>query len=271
MFVGWIRGKTFLKELDELEKKIVIDKNLVYKTYSLNPELTYGVYDNKELVAIISAYEFENQMLINGFYYLDIVKSDIIEKLVELFMKNIYNFDKTILFMAKIKDELTIFEKFGFKKYADFSKAIYSGGAVFNFSNATSKSINKQNYQTIQNKLDNHIFKTNKQEYFKNLLYKQSSLMLSSDFAYQHSYALSKSIIKISPWVNNSTNYDDAEKLLRGVIYHRGLKTLIAIIPSQIDEITNLYKKYNFELKERYTLMYKNEKPYMELEAVYGF
>lgn len=65
--------------------------------------------------------------------------------------------------------------------------------------------------------------------------------------------------------------YIDAEKILRGVIYHRGLKRIFAYIPSDVDEITNLYKSYNFSLSEEYSLLYINKKPDINLEMVYGF
>ena len=63
----------------------------------------------------------------------------------------------------------------------------------------------------------------------------------------------------------------DAEKLLRGVIYHRGLKNLISFIPESISEIVDLYKSYNFEFKSGYKLMYKNKKPDIKLDSIYGF
>ena len=65
-------------------------------------------------------------------------------------------------------------------------------------------------------------------------------------------------------------SFSDAEKLLRGVIYHRGLKKIIAFIPSDVKEITDLYKSYKFELKDRMLLMYKNQKPSINLEMIYG-
>jgi len=55
------------------------------------------------------------------------------------------------------------------------------------------------------------------------------------------------------------------------VIYHRGLKTLISIIPSDVKEITDLYTSYGFELKEKYTLLYLNKAPRINLESIYGF
>jgi hypothetical protein len=96
-------------------------------------------------------------------------------------------------------------------------------------------------------------------------------LLLSSSNGYQHSYALNQNIIKLSPWIMQEFSFDEAEKLMRGVIYHRGLKKILAYIPAFNDEITNLYRSYKFEFLEEFELMYKNEKPKINLEMVYGF
>jgi len=57
---------------------------------------------------------------------------------------------------------------------------------------------------------------------------------------------------------------------MRGVIYHRGLKKIIAFIPSDVEEITNLYQTYKFEITDGYELMYLNDKPNINIEMIYG-
>lgn len=61
----------------------------------------------------------------------------------------------------------------------------------------------------------------------------------------------------------------DAEKFIRGVIYHRGLKKIVAFIP-EVKEITDLYESYKFELTGGYQLLYLGNKPTMDLEMVYA-
>ena len=60
--------------------------------------------------------------------------------------------------------------------------------------------------------------------------------------------------------------FSDSEKILRGVIYHRGLKKLFAFIPSEVKEITDLYASYKFDMSDEFTLLYKNSKPSINLE-----
>lgn len=271
MFVGWIRKNTFLSDLDEFEKSQTIDKNLILNTVSENLSLCFGAYEDNKLVSFVTAYSFEKHILINNFYYQDEVDEEIKKRLIKILLNNLYEDEKSIIILSNV-EEKNIFTSLGFLEYAKFKKAIYSGGSVaFNFSNATAKSINNDGYMPIMKNLDARCFNDDRMEYITKNIFKSSSLMLSTQFGYQHSYALNKSIIKISPWIMENGSFNEAEKLLRGIIYHRGLKKLIAFIPGGVKEITDLYESYGFNLTDDRYLMYKNTKPNLDLEMVYGF
>lgn len=271
MFIGWIRKNSFQNDIKTLAQDILIDENLVINTVNENQALCFGAYQENQLHAFISAYSFEHTILINNFYYKEGFDGEYKKRLIKILLNNIYAPQKSILFMAS-SDEVKLFEAFDFKQYANFKKAIYSsGGAAFNFSSSTAKSISGENYIPIIKKLDTKGFGDDRIEYITTKMTKSSSLFLSTDFGFQHSYALGKSVVKLSPWIMEDAAFTDAEKLLRGVIYHRGLKRLISFIPKDIKEIVNLYESYNFELKEEYKLLYKNKKPNINLESVYGW
>lgn len=272
MFIGWIRKDKFVDDLEKLSQTVILDKNLIAKTVQENQSLSFGAYnDENDLKAIITAYRFHNSILINSLYYEKDSDFDIIRRLFLILLNNISNENIPILFMAN-KFEQDILKDIGFKKYANFTKAVHKGAAVaFNFSNATSKSISNPNYIPTVTKLDSDTFKENRIDYILKTVAKQSSLMLSTQFGYQHSYALSKDIIKISPWIMVDEAFTDAEKLIRGVLYHRGLKTIVSFIPSNKKEIVDLYKSYKFELEEGFGLMYINKKPNFNLDSIYGF
>lgn len=262
---------SFSTDLELFASTIVIDKSLVMKSFHENQALCFGAYDEDRLVAFISAYELANSFIINNFYYMENISDDIKIRLVKLLLNNINEDEKTILFMSK-KSEKKILLPFAFVEYANFKKAVYGAKAVaFNFSNATAKSISNENYIPIMTKLDKRAYGESKVAYTKAVLFKQSSLVLSTEFGYQHSYAIDKSLVKISPWIMNDAAYSDAENLLRGVIYHRGLKKLFAYIPSDIKEITDLYASYKFDFSDDYVLLYKNTKPDINLEMIYAF
>ncbi|MEA3499102.1 MAG: hypothetical protein U9R16_08590, partial [Campylobacterota bacterium] len=139
MFIGWIRQDSFIDDLEQLSKDILIDQNLTINTFNTNPSLTFGVYDKDKLCAFIGAYEFESYVLINSFYYIQKVSSQSKKKLIELLLTNLEQIQKSIIILSKY-DELKTFESFKFKKYAQFTRAIYSGGAVFDFPSSMDKS-----------------------------------------------------------------------------------------------------------------------------------
>lgn len=270
MFIGWIRKKSFSLDLEELNSHVVIDKVLITKTFEQNSSLCFGAYKDEKLISLISAIELPESILINNFYYSKEIDDDVKTRLMRLLLNNLSQETKPILFMSS-KDEKKLLKDFNFNEYAKFKKAIYSGGAVFNFSNAAAKSINNENFMPVMAAIDKKAFNEERIEYAKNILFKQSSLVLSTEYGYQHSYAINKSIIKISPWVMSTAAFSDAEKMLRGVIYHRGLKKIIAFIPSKVEEITNLYKSYKFDLSDDYSLLYLNSKPSINIDMVYAF
>ena len=271
MFIGWIRKNSFSTDLEALNEKMTIDKSLILKTYEENSSLCFGIYDENNLVAFISAYELEKSFLINNFYYLDEIDDDIKKRLIKLLLENINDDKKPILIMSK-KDERKLFSSLEFKEFSKFKRALYSGGGVaFNFTNATAKSISNENFLPIMTSIDKVAFEEDKTPYTKNILLKQSSLVLSTQSGYQHSYAINKSLIKISPWIMRDAAFSDAEKMIRGIIYHRGLKKIFAYVPSEVKEITDLYESYKFDMSEEYTLFYKNSKPPINLEMIYAF
>ena len=271
MFIGWLRKASLKEDLQKLAESVLIDENLILNSIEEDQSLCFGAYEDSELQAVITAYTFKNSILINNLCYKKDIDPDIIKRLLKILLNNIDESSKTVLFMANIL-ESEIFTQFGFKKYARFKQAVHSGEAVaFNFSNATAKSISNPSYMGTIKKLDSDAFKEDRFEYITETCSKVSSLILSTTFGYQHSYAINKNHIKISPWVMVDEAFTDAEKLIRGVLYHRGLKTLISIIPADVKEIIDLYKSYKFELKNDLYLVYLNKKPNINLESVYGF
>lgn len=271
MFIGWIRKKSFYDDLSALSEKITIDQNLITKTVDEDQSLAFGAYENNELLAVITAYSFKDSILINNLYYIKEIGEDIIIRLFKLLLNNIDEKNKTILFLASLKEQ-ELLKEFGFKKYANFKKAVYKGGAVaFNFSNATAKSISNPNYLGTIKKYDTKEFNEDRFDYITHTVAKGSSLFLSTPFGYQHSYAINNNIIKISPWVMEDEAFTDSEKLLRGVLYHRGLKTVVAFIPKDIKEIVDLYESYKFDITDEFGLLYLNTKPDINLASVYGF
>lgn len=62
----------------------------------------------------------------------------------------------------------------------------------------------------------------------------------------------------------------DAEKLLRGVLYYRGLKKIYGYAPKNVKEIVDLYQSYKFKIIGDFKLMYLNNRPNIILDNLYA-
>lgn len=269
MFIGWLR-KGYFDDLSLLEEDYeTIDKALIQSTHSNFPELCFGAYEKDKLVGIITAYKFEKTILVNSFY----VKKDkltLANRLLAIILRNIDLKEYTVSVMCE-KNILENIE-LPYNVYAPFSKYVYSGEAVaFNFTTANAKQINNDNYFEIVRKIDFEVSGEKRFDYVtKDMLY-ASSLKLSTRNGFMHSYAVNKRYIKLSPWYMDRESYLEAEKLLRGVIYYRGLKKLYTIAPNEEKEVIELLLSYKFKKIQDFKLIYFGEKPNIRLESVYGF
>jgi len=269
MFVGWIRKGSFRNDLEAFSQDVLIDKGVVLNSFD-NGSLIFGAYEGSELIAFVTLYQMDKLYLLNGFYYKSDVSSETKERLLNILFDNLYDENTSVIVLAHLS-EMDVFQQVGFVPLYRFTRATYSGANVaFNFSNATAKSISRENYIPTMQQLNRRALGDDMIEYITKNIFKSSSLVLSTDFGYQHSYALDKSTIKISPWIMEDGAFDDAEKLIRGVIYHRGLKRIFTFIPKDIDQIVDLYKSYKFTLEGEYYLMYHGRKPAIDIEMIYG-
>jgi hypothetical protein len=268
MFIGW-HTDTFESNLENFSKSVLCDTNLLIKTWQQDKSHSFGAYKEGKLLGMVSAFMFENSTLINNFCYKQELSSDDKKRLLSLLLKNIDESDKSTLVLVS-DGERELFDTFGFKSYAPFYKALYEGHDVglfsTNFSNLSSTEFMEPLRMT-----DKEAYRDDRFFYITHMMMKSSSLVLSTPNGYQHSYALNKSTIKISPWVMRSSAFEDAQKLLRALIHHRGLKKIIAFVPARVKEITDLYSAHGFKFAQEYQLMYLNKEPEINLEMMYGF
>jgi hypothetical protein len=267
MFIGYLKNG-FEDCLEDLvNSNPLFDLELLKKTYSIFPEYCFAAYKDSKIVGVLSAYSFSKYLYVNVFEIVDEHK-DVFARLISLLLRNFPNANILILVKNKNSQDL---ENLGFEKYSDFVRFLYSGEPVaFNFSNSTAKQVRGEHYDEVARKLDRQVFDENRDEYFKNDCVFPSSLKLSTDYGFLHSYVVNKRYIKISPWIMSNEAFLDAEKLLRGILYYRGLKKIYAYAPKDLKEIVDLYESYKFRINGDFKLMYFNDKPNIKLENLYG-
>ncbi|RXJ87842.1 hypothetical protein [Arcobacter sp. CECT 8985] len=267
MFIGYLRNN-FENNISNLANSDdFFELSLLKNTYDSFPQFCFAAYEKQEIIGVLSAYVFDNYLYINMLKVIDLNK-DIARRLVSLLLKNIEDENVYILVEDEISYEL---ETLGFKKQCSFARYIHTSQPVaFNFSNSIAKQINEQNYDEISVKLDKITFSQNRQSYLlKNTMF-DSSLKLCTQEAFMNSYSVNKKFIRISPWVIKKQSFLDAEKLLRGVLYYRGLKKIFAYAYCDDEEIIQLYENYKFKKDMKFSFMYLNEEPNIKFETIYA-
>lgn len=268
MFFGWLK-KDYLTQFEKLENEFPdIDKIVIQASYNQSPNLCFGAYEENDLVGVLASFEYDEYIYIDAIYA---TQNDftIKEKLLNLLLNNIPK-NTTIVVLSRLEDAKAM-KEFGFKSYAPFSKYVQRGESVtFNFSDAMAKQINSDKFDMRIREIDHEVFRTDRMEYLSPIINSKTSLKLSTQTGALHSYVVNKSYARINPWVMKLESFMEAEKLLRGVLYYRGLKVVYAFIPSNIDEIVELYHQYKFKDEGSYRLQYIGKRPDIRLESLYA-
>lgn len=267
MFIGYLKNG-FEDSLEELSNNNpLFDLELLKQTYNVYPQYCFAAYENSKIIGVLSAYSFDSYLYVNVIEVLD-GYDDILKRLISLLTRNFSNENILLLIEADKSQEL---ENLGFKTYSDFVRFVHSGEAVaFNFSNSTAKQVSGEHYDEIARKVDKKVFNVNRENYIKVDCIFSNSLKLSTGYGYLHSYVVNKRFIKISPWIMDNEAFLDAEKLLRGVLYYRGLKKIYGYAPKNVKEIIDLYQSYKFKIDGNFKLMYLKDKPNIVLDNLYA-
>jgi hypothetical protein len=266
MFVGYLRSNFEEEITDLIHSDSLFEVELLKKTYEAFPQYCFAAYDNGQIVGVISAYSF------NKHIYINVIKAmkaheDVLIRLIKLLIQNTSTMNIYVLADTKMA---SYFEPFNFKEHSSFIRFIHSGEAVaFNFSNSIAKQVSGEDYENVSKRIDREVFLDDREDYLKKDCSFSNSLKLSTQTGFLHSYVVNKRHIRISPWEMQNESYLDAEKLLRGVLYYRGLKKIFAYAP-EIKEITELYESYKFKKESKFKLLYLGEKPHVKLENLYA-
>ena len=108
-------------------------------------------------------------------------------------------------------------------------------------------------------------------EFLLDEMERTSSLKLSLQNGFQHSSIVNARSVYLGPWQVRKGYEDEAEKMMRGVLYFRGLKKVVADIPLGVKDVVTLYEKYHFQNKQRFIHMARGEEMNVRFENIYAF
>ncbi|MFT5660255.1 MAG: GNAT superfamily N-acetyltransferase [Sulfurimonas sp.] len=273
MFIGWLKFSD-VNELVKISEDIgwLLDGYHVKLMMMHSPHLCYGAYEDGKLIGAIMAIEFEKSTMIKYFMiHKDYQRKGIGRRIFITLFETLKAEYETIYIHVSPK-MVNFFEEYNFKATMEVGRFINVGKVPpFNFTNAHAKELDGSNFETVIAKIDKETFGENRMNFLLDEMERNSSLKLTLPNGFQHSSIVNARNVYLGPWQVREGYEDEAEKMIRGVLYFRGLKKVVADVPLGVKHVVDLYKKYHFQNKQRFVHMVYGNTNTVHFENIYAF
>jgi len=273
VFIGWLKFVDVSQVVNIAEDVGWLADGYHIKLMIMHsPHLCYGAYIDGELVGAIMAIEFENSAMIKYFMVKkEYQKQGIGKRLFETLFGVLDNEYKNIYLHAN-PSLVPFFEKYGFEEKMRVGRFVNVGKVPpFNFTNAHAKELDGDNFESVIYHIDKETFNENRMEFLLDEMERNSSLKLTLPNGFQHSSVVNSRHVYLGPWQVRNGHEEEAEKMMRGVLYFRGLKKVVADIPLGVEHIVDLYKRYHFQSKQQFVHMSRSKEHNVQFENIYAF
>ena len=273
MFIGWLKFSD-VSELVKISEDIgwLLDGYHVKLMMMHSPHLCYGAYEDGKLIGAVMAVEFEKSAMIKYFMVeKSYQKQGIGKRMFETLFKSL-KADYETIYMHANPEMVPFFEKYDFESKMEVGRFINVGKVPpFNFTNAHAKELDGSNFESVIGKLDKETFGENRLDFLLDEMERNSSLKLTLADGFQHSSIVNARHVYLGPWQVREGFEEEAEKMMRGVLYFRGLKKVVADVPLGEKHVVDLYKKYHFQNKQRFVHMVYGKANDVRFENIYAF
>ncbi len=273
MFIGWLKFSD-VTNLVTVADDVgwLVDGYHIKLMIMHSPHLCYGAYADGELIGAVLAIEFQDSAMIKYFMVSQkYQKQGIGKRLLETLIGSLESKYRNIYIHANL-DSVAFLERYGFESKMEVGRFVNVGKVPpFNFTNANAKELDSENFESVIAKIDKETFDENRMDFLLDEMEKNSSLKFTLANSFQHSSVVNSRNVYLGPWQVRVGHEDEAEKMMRGVLYFRGLKKVVADIPLGVEHVVDLYKKYNFEQKQRFVHMVRGNKKDIKFENIYAF
>jgi len=273
MFIGWLKFVDVSQVVNIAEDVGWLADGYHIKLMIMHsPHLCYGAYIDGELVGAIMAIEFERSAMIKYFMVKKAYqKQGIGKRLFETLFGVLDNEYKNIYLHAN-PNLVPFFQKYGFEEKMRVGRFVNVGKVPpFNFTNAHAKELDGDNFESVISHIDKETFNENRMEFLLDEMERNSSLKFTLPNGFQHSSVVNARHVYLGPWQVRNGHEEEAEKMMRGVLYFRGLKKVVADIPLGVEHIVDLYKRYHFQSKQQFVHMSRGKEHNILFENIYAF
>ena len=141
----------------------------------------------------------------------------------------------------------------------------------FNFTNAHAKELDGSNFESVISAIDMETFNENRMDFLLDEMERNSSLKFTLPNGFQHSSVVNARNVYLGPWQVREGHKEEAEKMMRGVLYFRGLKKVVADVPLGVKPVVDLYERYHFKCQQKFVHMTKGDGSDVKFENIYAF
>lgn len=273
MFIGWLKFAD-VSQLVKISEDLgwLLDGYHVKLMMMRSAHLCYGAYEDGKLVGAVMAVEFEKSAMIKYFMVeKSYQKQGIGKRMFETLFYALKAEYESIYIHAN-PNLVTFFQKYGFESKMEVGRFVNVGKVPpFNFTNAHAKELDGSNFESVISKIDKETFHENRMDFLLDEMERNSSLKLTLPNGFQHSSIVNARSVYLGPWQVRKGHEDEAEKMMRGILYFRGLKKVVADVPLGMKHIVDLYEKYHFQSKQRFVHMTYGKRHDVSFENIYAF
>jgi GNAT superfamily N-acetyltransferase len=273
MYIGWLK---FVDVPDLI--KIAEETGWLLDGYHVKlmmmhaPHLCYGAYDEGVLVGAVMAIEFESSAMIKYFMVKPTHQKQGIGRRLFNTLFGVLKEEHPSLYLHANPQLKTFFEQSGFKAIMEVGRYLNVGKVPpFSFTNAQAKELDGGNFDAMIRKIDFETFGENRMGFMLDEMERNSSLKFALPNSFQHSSVINARGVYLGPWQCRQGFEDEAEKMMQGVLYFRGLKKVLADVPMGNTKAVDLYLKYHFQQKGTFVHMSYGETHAVKFENIYAF
>ncbi|MGD9969609.1 MAG: GNAT family N-acetyltransferase [Sulfuricurvum sp.] len=273
MFIGWLKFVD-VAELTKIAEEVgwLLDGYHVKLMMMHSPHLCYGAYDEGKLVGAVMAIEFETSAMVKYFMVRqEYQKQGIGTRLFNTLFEVLRNEHPSIYLHANpgLKG---FFERYGFKVEAEVGRFLNVGKVPpYSFTNAQAKELDSGNFDVTIRKVDAETFGEDRMEFMMDEMERNSSLKFALPNSFQHSSVINARGVYLGPWQCRVGSEEEAEKMMQGVLYFRGLKKVMADVPLSNTTAVALFERYHFQKKATFLHMAYGEPRHLKFENIYAY
>jgi GNAT superfamily N-acetyltransferase len=273
MFIGWLKYAD-VAELTKIAEETgwMLDGYHVKLMMMHSPHLCYGAYDEGKLIGAVMAIEFETSAMIKYFMVKPSHQKQGVGRRLFTTLFGVLEKEHPSLYLHANPEIQSFFESFGFKGVMEVGRYLNVGKVPpFSFTNAQAKELDSGNFDATIRRIDAETFGEDRMEFMMDEMERNSSLKFALPNSFQHSSVINARGVYLGPWQCREGYEYEAEKMMQGVLYFRGLKKVIADIPLGNSKAVELFEKYHFVKKGTFIHMCYGESRSVKFENIYAF